>query len=584
MGDNEALLTYACDKFEAGAYDEALEAFVLSYMKGYEQEWILENIYNCYITANEGEFQKAYETLQISHDIPYEECILDFVPYQDGSYFLFDRVLREFRGVFSVNELESTEIPPEIETDEFSPLALALDWDWRQALYVLRRAKVRDVYVVSSDLLRFLSFYKLPELQPYLGKVRVFQDYLEFQGYFHANKGVYLPKIWLGTRSEQEKIAKAINEEHAWRLTPEGRCTDNVLLTIAYPTHDRGNLMLERVENLMKIPYDAEIEVAISKNGTMLYQEEYKKVEQIEDARIAYHDHGKNLMQDQSWHYAVEMSHGKYVMLVSDEDDVITGNLGHYLRLLMDFPGASLIRAAGCLQYADITERMCKKKGVDAFGGTFLRQNYISGLIIRRQDFMDADLLSLMRLREPEHRNEYYCWYPHDCWCAILSRMGDYMEEPVRLIQEGESVARKQLEEYEKLGILQEKDKPKDNNAISSFATYEARRTQFVAELEFIRMNFPADNEYLYKGLDRAVTKLFLLLQVARKYGYEPDSFLDEVNKSAKLCMDVVQSSSLVKEQKCYIMAHINWHVEESILLHESLSEKENKKDKVSDE
>lgn len=36
----ELLYTYACEKFEQQKYDEALEALILLYGKGYERDWI----------------------------------------------------------------------------------------------------------------------------------------------------------------------------------------------------------------------------------------------------------------------------------------------------------------------------------------------------------------------------------------------------------------------------------------------------------------------------------------------------------------------------------------------------------------
>lgn len=50
MNEKE-LLEYACLKFEAGRYGEALEAFILAYQKGYEKEWILQTLYECYNMA-----------------------------------------------------------------------------------------------------------------------------------------------------------------------------------------------------------------------------------------------------------------------------------------------------------------------------------------------------------------------------------------------------------------------------------------------------------------------------------------------------------------------------------------------------
>ena len=49
----ELLYTYACEKFEQQKYDEALEAFILLYGKGYERDWIKNSIYQCYVDGNE---------------------------------------------------------------------------------------------------------------------------------------------------------------------------------------------------------------------------------------------------------------------------------------------------------------------------------------------------------------------------------------------------------------------------------------------------------------------------------------------------------------------------------------------------
>ena len=45
----ELLYTYACEKFEQQKYDEALEALILLYGKGYERDLIKNNIYQCYV-------------------------------------------------------------------------------------------------------------------------------------------------------------------------------------------------------------------------------------------------------------------------------------------------------------------------------------------------------------------------------------------------------------------------------------------------------------------------------------------------------------------------------------------------------
>ena len=140
------------------------------------------------------------------------------------------------------------------------------------------------------------------------------------------------------------------------------------------------------------MPYDAEIEIAVSKNCTEKFEEEYKQASMITDARLHYYDHGKDLQGYQSFHYAVEMSCGKYVLLVSDEDDVIIYALEHYLKVLESFPEVSIARVKSN-NYWDITERKLGKKGLEALELMFLKQSNISGLMLRRKDFIDDDFL-----------------------------------------------------------------------------------------------------------------------------------------------------------------------------------------------
>lgn len=66
------------------------------------------------------------------------------------------------------------------------------------------------------------------------------------------------------------------------------------MLTIGIPTHDRGNLLLKRLDNLLQMPYDAEIEITISKNGTHYYQEEYKSIEKLKILESNMQDMIKN--------------------------------------------------------------------------------------------------------------------------------------------------------------------------------------------------------------------------------------------------------------------------------------------------
>lgn len=549
--EEKELLEYACARFQESRYDEALEAFVLAYNKGYEQEWILNNIYGCYMEGNEQEFRNTYEQQEGGKKLPYEECILDFVPYREGEYYIFDKELGVFRGIFSMEELQKTQADSSLREQEFSAKVLVMNGEWKAVMNVLADAREREVYAVCRNLKHALSFLKIPELTEYMKHVKLFADYQEFQEYFHKNTAVYLPKILSGSQEELEQLAEIINKEHQYRLTPEGRNTENVLLTIGIPTHDRGNLVLERLQNLLKMQYDAEIEIAISKNGTTLYQEEYEEVGRISDARINYYDHGRELRPEMNWHYVMQMAHGKYVLLVSDEDDVEMEALEHYLKLISTHPEANVIRAKSSFFYRDIQERMHKKGGLDAFGSAFLRQNYLSGMILCRENYLQENFEKLGRFSD----NIFYSRYPHEWWCAILCMKGDYIEEPVRLISEGESVLEEETDKYQDLGILKEEDGFVEDISLPKYATYEDRIRQFQGQAEFLHFIMDGNPAGIKTGLRKMIIKLVFLFELARKYGYCVDKFMDAVDDYVIACMNVIDEFPLQPDQELEMLS-----------------------------
>lgn len=534
----QELLDYACAQFESGAYDAALEAFILSYTKEYEKEWVLETIYNCYMAGNEAEFQKNYELWNTGEKPPYENLTLDFIPYREGEYYIFDKEIQNFRGVFSINNVSCTERTEDLRQMEFSALALAMYWDWSNLPGILAEAKFHKIYAVCQDMNKCSSFFKIPELADYAEKIMMFPGMEEFRRYFHEHTSVYLPKICIGTEDGKKELLEIINREHEYRLTPEGRNTDNVLLTIGIPTYNRGNLLLERIKNLLPMPYDAEIEIAVSKNGMERYQEEYEQIAEIPDARLIYFDHGKTLDATANWRHVVEMAHGKYVVFVSDEDDLALEALEHYLGLLEEFPQLGVIRTKTMQQHALISDRSYKKRGLDAFINLFLTQNYLSGLIVRRKDFIEEDFARLDRFSD----NKFYRSYPHEWWCAVLSRRGDSLKEPVILVHEGESA-----------------EAGKDGEVtLQYYATYESRLEQFDGIIEFLHWYTSGDAEEIVLGLEYAIYKTVFLMNMARQLGYDCEHFKEWVERFSIKAMEAVDGFHLNVEKKLIVLQYLH--------------------------
>lgn len=534
----QELLDYACTQFENRAYDAALEAFILAYTKGYEKEWVLENIYSCYMAGNEAEFQKKYEHWNTCGKPEYESLTLDFIPYREGEYYIYDKEIENFRGLFSMDSVKNVVRQADLQQMEFSALAVTMNWDWNNQPEILAEAGYHKIYTVCEDMNRCASFFKIPELEEYAKNIMLFSDMGRLQCYFHEHTSVYLPKMCIGTEEEKNMLLDFINREHKYRLTPEGRNTDNVLLTIAIPTWHRGNCVLRRLENLLSMIYDAEIEITISKNGTGVEEEEYKRVGQTDDARLLYYDHGRDLIYWENWLYAAGMAHGRYVLFVSDEDDVVLGALEHYFRLLTDYPKLNVVRAKTAFQYGDISERSYGEEGLTAFKNFFLKQNYMSGLIFRREDFIGEDFVGLGRFSE----NAFYESYPHEWWSAVLGQKGDNLMEPVVLIQEKDGVPQNASEVV-----------------INGYATYEGRLQQFRGMVDFLHWMMGNNAEGVVAGLDMAIRKTIYLLGLARGYGYDIEHYEEWLDKFCRMAIDAVDIFDLSEEQKLTILQTLQY-------------------------
>lgn len=537
--DSERILDHACRSFEGGAYDEALEAFVLAYCKGYERKWILENIYACYMNGNELEFQTAYEQSGASALCAYEDCVIDFIPYKEGAYYMFDKSIGEFRGVFSMVELEQTEPDENLQQMEFSAVALDMDWNWNQMKHILTDAKTRKIYAVCHDLARGMSFWKVPELAEYLKNVKMFADKNSLQQYFHRNTSVYLPHIIYANDGDAQEYTRMIEQEHQYRLTPEGRNADNVLLTIAIPTYNRGHLLLERIKNSVSMLYDAEIEIVISRHGEQ-YDAEYAQAARVLDARFKYDDyHGTYPRYTLNWIHAVEMASGKYIMFVSDEDDVIIDALEHYLKLLSTTENLNLVRPRSNFQASYIRERRYGTQGIEAFKAEFLGQNYLSGLTFDREALLQADLY---QLEETQLDNMFYQNYPHEWWCASVVRTGDYMTEPVTLISENVPVS-----------VLESGH----GKVLPGYSTYEARLQLLRGQVDFIHWYMADDKQGAFEGLNAVFYKIAYLMEMAREYHYKPDRFSEYVDQFIWESMKAIDEFDFDESMKAGLLGSI---------------------------
>lgn len=62
----------------------------------------------------------------------YEECILDFFPYLEEKYYIFDRELKTFLGIYDAEACYGLNPKETFMKDEFSSVVAEFDWDYRK--------------------------------------------------------------------------------------------------------------------------------------------------------------------------------------------------------------------------------------------------------------------------------------------------------------------------------------------------------------------------------------------------------------------------------------------------------------------
>jgi hypothetical protein len=436
---------YAHLLFELQEYELCLKLFQSVHHFNYKQEDIEEFLYASFIFPNEAEFTQTYDqhivsyadNIIASHIPSNEELCIDFIPYEEDKYLMFNKKLKVFEGFIDISEdaLNSFELTD--SDNEFSDIVITDSWNMNIYKNIILSFKDRILYFVSHDFNSTLSFLKLPGImEHYLSNLKIIDSLDSFQSYFHTHTSVYFPRTYYGrnTSSSGTSIAKILEEEHRYRLTPEGRNTSNILLTIGIPSYNRGHRVLQNIRNLLQLQYDAEIEFVISNNGSGKYTEEYEEIEKIQDSRIHYYRFPENMGANTNFCQVLNISQGKYTCLLSDEDAINLPAITHYLHVFRYNPNISFTTSRGLNYY---THNSCHtyKMGNEAFLQSFLNTNYVSGLIYQTELIHNLNIPEWTMKHISTNKGVYY--YSQSCWVMFLTLCGDYYEDNTLLFMEG---------------------------------------------------------------------------------------------------------------------------------------------------
>ena len=134
-----------------------------------------------------------------------------------------------------------------------------------------------------------------------------------------------------------------------------------------------------------------------------------------------------------------------------------------------------------------------------------------------------------------------------------MSKKGDYIQEPIVLILEQESVRIKQLKQLKEGGYITG-DFQNVETKLPPYATYDARLKQFQGYVEFIHFFWGENSEGIEVAMQMVMGKTLYLLTLAKNYGYDEEHFGEKVNEFMQMCREAIEDFALSKEQKITIL------------------------------
>ncbi|MCI9646300.1 MAG: glycosyltransferase family 2 protein [Lachnospiraceae bacterium] len=473
--------------FEGYQYEQAVENLIKAYGMGYQRENILEFLYSCYAMPNEKEFRRHYgENCAEVTQFPFDHLALDFFPVSEEKYYIFDKESREFAGAF---ELDG--VPVHGKKAEFHSILFTGVWDIRQMIPALKDKEWETVYILLEGLeAKFLSFLKLPKFkEKYLGNVLLFSDGSLMRQFFEQYQQFYLPKELVST--EPEKYKGILQELHQKRLSGMPRERKSIFLSVCIPSYNRGMLAFENVRHFLQCPYDSEVEIIVSDNGSQTESEWYEKIKGLPDRRVRYHRFTENQGYATNVLKALELAQGKFAVLASDEDFMLLEHMGEYLSYLKANQDAGLF-TENIACYPRILGRVYKA-GLEAVRNA-MDLNYMTGITY------NMDALKKHRALEMagEMRGNIFLEnYVHIPLAAILGKSQDFHTVDLLLWAEGKAAREEPLENGRK---------------VLSYMYPQGRVGQFLGAMEFLgRMHLEA-GEFKALFLERCSRAYGLLL------------------------------------------------------------------------
>lgn len=438
----EVFYCFGCFLHIFAEEEMAVEMLEQAYNADVRRKEILDLLLQDFWEPNKTVFQEAYlyqtgELLRMQRklEIPDFDSLPYYVfPVSDSRVMVYDRKKEQFLGWLDPGaDLEKKNLK---EQESFFPVIMDMkNSSLQDLLSYFYQNRDRRIYVIEKEsewlgLLMLLDILKkMPSVIPIKGSreaAALFQESM-----------CRLPEIVrIGAEELAAEIRDCLRKEHERRIRETGKEKMQPLLTIGIPSWNRGALAKRLVEKLCKLPYDVDLEILVSNNGSDKGVEEYYAVRDMQDSRISYTEFNENRMYYGNIAQVFRKAAGRWVMLLSDEDDVAPALLQNYMAKLEQFQEkAAVIRPGSTFQYYNLKEDY-QQAGEDAIIDYSLRNTYMSGATYNRK-FMTNGLVD--KVEKTWIDNYAYQIYAHMIYDWYMCLKGDFYQYAPVLVLEGKA-------------------------------------------------------------------------------------------------------------------------------------------------
>lgn len=519
-GKGEVFYHFGCFLHNFGEEEMALDLFVQAFKEGVCRKEILELCLRDFWEPNREEFREAYlrqtgELLRGQKEfvIPDFDSLPYFMfPVSDTRFMVYNRREEKFFGWLCLGEeLERRQLK---EPEAFFSVIMDMKNSRLQDLLIyFHQNRDRRLYVIEKEA-EWTGLLMVPNIRKEMSSVVVLQGPGAAKRLF-GESDLRLPEI---VRVKEEALALEVKEclkkEHERRIREEGKEQRKPLLTIGIPSWNRGARARGLVERLCRLPFDVDLEILVSNNGSDKGVADYHEIRDMRDSRVTYTEFEENKMYYGNIAQVFRKAAGSWVMLLSDEDDVDTGALLNYMEKLEQFQeNVAVIRPGTTKQYRDMKEDY-EEAGEDALTAYSMNNTYVSGATYNRK-FMTEELVNKI---EKRWIDQYaYQIYAHMIFDWYMCLKGDFYRYPSIVVLEGEA-----------------EDAGEGLNLSYEYNKFDNRMRQFRSYIDIINgMEEPTDREKIILFITASSKTIILLCMLRNIYQKEKGSW--EVCRSEAL-------------------------------------------------